>query len=194
MLLTVACSTCGFQLWRPISSLRSSQLGLYSDERFPGRSILSLNEHFDHFDEVPLNVLWEFMVDLKNSMAAIKKATGAPRVNTAILGNQEGHVHAHLVPRQPDAEPRPDKAPWEDTRDKGPLDVIEEGRITRSIQEALMAIDGVATPYPIPSNADLQLRQKEREEARSTSHDETLFGDLWGEFSDLDDELRTLGH
>lgn len=138
--------------------------------------------------------MWDFMVDLKHSIGAIKKATGAPRVNTAILGNQQGHVHAHLIPRQPTSEPRPDKAPWEDTRAKQPLDVIEEGRVTRLIQDALVSIYGVSSSYPIPSNADLQLRKKEREEAHSPADDVTLFGAMWGDASNLDEELRTLEH
>lgn len=190
MFLTIACSECKFALWRPISALSASQLGLYSDIRFPGRSMLSLNDHYDHLDEVPMDTLWKFMVDLKHSIAAIKTATGAPRVNTAILGNQEGHVHAHLIPRQPAMEPRPDKAPWEDTREKGALDDTEERRLIERIQVSLTSIYGVAKPYPVPSSADSQERRLSRERAE-LSH-LTLFGSLWGDSLTFNDELKSL--
>ena len=146
----VACETCGFELWRPITTLSSSFLGLYSDKRFPGRCILSLDEHFDHFDALPAETMYWFMMDVRNSIAAIKAVTGLERVNTAILGNQEGHVHAHLIPRNPVEEPRPDKAPWEDPRERGPLDVIEEGRLVREIQESLELVSGFDSKFPLP--------------------------------------------
>lgn len=64
-----------------------------------------------------------FMQDVNASIHAIKNATGSPRVNFAILGNRESHVHAHLIPRFPEQEEFPDCSPWNDPRAKGVLEI-----------------------------------------------------------------------
>lgn len=143
------CEECGFSLWLPISSLSNSHVGLYSDARFPGRCIVSMREHFDHLDEVTPDSLFGFLMDVRNCVAAIKMATGVDRVNVAVLGNQETHVHAHLIPRLPSNEPNPSKAPWEDTRTKRPLDKAEEESLIDSIRSGLVGILRGSKKYPI---------------------------------------------
>lgn len=128
---------CGFVLWQPIAQSEFSCLGLYDDARFPGRSILRLNEHQDAFERVPADILMGFMKDIQAAMTAIQIATGAARVNVAILGNRDSHVHAHLVPRFPEKEEFPDCSPWNDLRPKTSLDGIDKTRIKTSILEAL---------------------------------------------------------
>ena len=66
--------------------------------------------------------MYDFMEDVRISIEAIKAVTGSERVNFAILGNRESHVHAHLIPRYPLVEEFPDCSPWNDTRVKGLLD------------------------------------------------------------------------
>jgi diadenosine tetraphosphate (Ap4A) HIT family hydrolase len=165
------CLKCGFELWRPIASIHSSHLGLYSDARFPGRSILSLREHSEHFDLIDHDTLWNFMTDIQSSVTAIKHATKAPRVNVAVLGNQEGHVHAHLIPRKPVEEPNPDKAPWEDGRQKGPLPADEEERLMKLIANEFPR----STRFPTPSAAELMRKRLERLSLRARSTATPLF-------------------
>lgn len=119
---------CGFMLWNPIAESEFSRLGLYDDARFPGRCILRLNAHYDSLEELPEDVLLSFMQDVQIAMLAIKAATGAARVNVAILGNRDPHVHAHLIPRFPSEEHFPDCSPWNDLRHKENLS--DESRIT----------------------------------------------------------------
>lgn len=116
-----ACKECGFGLFIPLATFAVSSLGLYSDSRFPGRSILSLNHHYEDMVDVPEDILNSFMNDAREAMVAIKKATGCARVNFAILGNRESHVHAHLIPRYPENEEFPDCSPWNDKRNKEEL-------------------------------------------------------------------------
>lgn len=132
------CLVCGFGLWQPISSLSVSHAGLYSDSRFPGRTIVTLDRHFDQLDEVPKFLLGEFMFDVQRVCKAIKHTTGAARVNVSILGNVETHVHAHLIPRKPLLEPFPDKAPWEDPRPKGELTAGQEHQLRAGIRFHLL--------------------------------------------------------
>lgn len=113
------CGECGFALWNPIEthhSLRAGDLGLYDDARFPGRSILRLREHATDLTQVSPVVLAAFMEDIQVAMRAIYLATGADRVNVAILGNEQPHVHAHLIPRYRSREQNPNRTPWDDPR------------------------------------------------------------------------------
>lgn len=128
---------CGFVLWQPIAQSEYSSLGLYDDARFPGRSILRLNEHQDSLERVPTSTLMGFMQDIQAAIAAIRGATGAARVNVAILGNRDPHVHAHLVPRFPLTEQFPDCSPWNDLRRKTSLTDTARTEIMGSILEAL---------------------------------------------------------
>jgi len=114
----IPCGYCGFILWEPIARTGTSKLGLYNDSRFPGRSILSLHDHFDSLSDIPMTMIISFVRDLQVAMDAIREVTGAARVNVAILGNRDSHVHAHLVPRFPDVEEFPDCSPWNDQRPK----------------------------------------------------------------------------
>jgi hypothetical protein len=128
---------CGFMLWNPIATSEFSRLGLYDDARFPGRCILRLNTHYDSFEELPADVLMSFMADIQSSMSAIRLATGAARVNVAILGNRDPHVHAHLIPRFPDEEQFPDCSPWNDLRLKTNLPVNSRIAIMSAIWQSL---------------------------------------------------------
>src|SRR5689334_3630133 len=71
--LSPACSTCGFSLWVPISALSVSHVGLYDDARFPGRMIVSLNEHVEHYDQADPEVLSAFMSDLQVASLVLRK-------------------------------------------------------------------------------------------------------------------------
>lgn len=112
------CPVCNFELFIPVRRMTVSSLGVYNDARFEGRSILSLNSHYDSLEEVPVGAVSLFMKDIQDAMKALQSATGASRVNVAILGNRESHVHAHLIPRYPAQEEFPDCSPWNDPREK----------------------------------------------------------------------------
>lgn len=128
---------CGFVLWNPIAKSEVSRLGLYDDARFPGRCLLRLNAHYDSLDELPPDILMNLMSDVQTAMSAIKAATGAARINVAILGNRDPHVHAHLIPRFPDEEEFPDCSPWNDLRPKTCLPASSRIAIMNAIWQAL---------------------------------------------------------
>lgn len=128
----LGCLQCGFELYKPISSLQVSTIGLYDDARFPGRCIVSLNSHYEDMIEVPESTLNAFIRDIRQAMKAIQEVTGCSRVNLAILGNAVPHVHAHLIPRYPDAEANPNQSPWNDPR---PKDVLQESVSQKIIED-----------------------------------------------------------
>lgn len=111
-LVLFSCAKCSFTLWSPIGRLSCSFLGLYDDARYPGRSLLAYEDHLEDFAELPPDRLIQFTHDMQIAAKAIARATGAARVNYAILGNAESHLHAHLIPRVPGGDPVPNKSPW----------------------------------------------------------------------------------
>ena len=137
--VTYKCPQCGFGLWNPVGSLEVSTLGLYNDGRFPGRSILVLNEHIEHWEDVPSELLSAYVADSQHAIRAIAQVTGASRVNLAVLGNTDAHVHFHLIPRYPDAEAFPGKSPWNDPRPSQKLGELELERLVHALA-AQMAI------------------------------------------------------
>jgi diadenosine tetraphosphate (Ap4A) HIT family hydrolase len=104
------CRVCEFTLRLPVAAMVVSDVGLYDDARYLGRLLVSAHEHYDHLDEMPDGVLVAFMRDVRAAMAALRGFDQVERVNLAILGNGDRHVHAHLIPRRP-GEPNVGRAP-----------------------------------------------------------------------------------
>lgn len=128
-----ACGTCGFDLWLPLVRLDVSTLGLYNDARFPGRSILALHDHYEDLSEVELGLLSRFVGDVRRAGTAIKAATGADRMNYAVLGNVAPHVHFHLIPRVLATDPVARRPPWEHPMPSSPLPIEEVERLSDAI-------------------------------------------------------------
>ena len=131
------CLGCDFALWVPVFAFRTSTLGLYNDARFPGRCILALNKHYDHWEDVPSTELNELVLESQRAMRAITEVSGAARVNLAVLGNTDSHVHFHLIPRFPDTEPNPKKSPWDDPRPRSKMSDTRVQKLTQQLRHAL---------------------------------------------------------
>jgi diadenosine tetraphosphate (Ap4A) HIT family hydrolase len=114
------CGVCGFTLWLPVARLVTADVGLYDDGRFPGRLLVSAHEHFEHLDAVPATEFSRFMADVQRACRALRYLSEVERVNVAILGNREPHVHAHLIPRR-SGEPNALRAPWDGAEQRTPL-------------------------------------------------------------------------
>ncbi len=135
--LSYRCSTCGFKLFNPIAELEVSILGLYNDARFPGRSLLVFKDHYGDFTMMPSGkATAAFTQDMQRAGRAIHDAVGARRMNYAILGNVEPHVHAHLIPRTAD-DPIPNRAPWAHPDEVTPLSANTLAELGRKIVQIL---------------------------------------------------------
>ena len=133
------CAACGFELWNPICELSTSALGLYDDQRFPGRCILVFSSHVESIEDVAeAEVLLRFMRDLQAVSRAVRKTVGALRVNVSFLGNQEPHLHAHLIPRVEGGDPVPQRSPWAHPAKVAPLDPGEKARLRAAIGRAAL--------------------------------------------------------
>lgn len=137
------CASCGFSLWLPVAELKHSQLGLYDDARFPGRCLLVLKQHEERFEGLERDLMCAFVEEAQGVGKALRAATGCERVNLAVLGNAEPHVHFHLIPRYPRREPRPTKSPWDDPRQKEGLAPTVRAELVAAIgQQVAVQRDG----------------------------------------------------
>lgn len=130
------CHECGFDVWIPIWENDELALGLYDDGRFPGRAILAWRVHREHLEELGQEELSRLWGAATRAAYAIRRATGAPRVNYAVLGNVHAHVHIHLIPRFPDSESAPHRPPWEDPR---PPSLLAEERAATLVSAIALA-------------------------------------------------------
>jgi diadenosine tetraphosphate (Ap4A) HIT family hydrolase len=132
------CPTCKFTLRLPIAKLEVSTLGLHMDARYPGRSLLRLDEHYDDWRTVPKRKRVAFMDDWDRAALAVKDGMEADHMNDALLGNAERHVHWHLIPRKFALEPNPHKAPWDRTDPFRPLSDEHRDRVIAAIARRLV--------------------------------------------------------
>lgn len=115
------CAACGFALWRPLWGFEHTVLGLYDDVRFPGRCLLAVRDHATRFEALDPELASALMLDAAVVGRVVRAAVGADRMNFAVLGNTEPHVHVHIIPRVLATDPVPDRPPWEHPEKPGPL-------------------------------------------------------------------------
>ncbi len=131
------CAVCGFQVGEVIANLPSGALAHYSDREFPGRCVLAVHEHAERLEELTPAQLTRLMLDVQRAGLAIRKATGAPRINYAVLGNAAPHIHVHLVPRGAPSDRHGTDTPWGLPQPTLPLANEESERLRRGIALAL---------------------------------------------------------
>jgi diadenosine tetraphosphate (Ap4A) HIT family hydrolase len=107
------CTACGFAQRHQIATLRATTLALYDDARFPGRCVLVWNAHAELIEDLPLERARDLALDVRDAAAAIRRATGAPRINYAAFGNVVPHVHVHLIPRHGPWDTAPKATAWD---------------------------------------------------------------------------------
>jgi diadenosine tetraphosphate (Ap4A) HIT family hydrolase len=131
------CAECGFEQARPIARLRVSTLALYDDARFPGRSVLVLDEHATLVEDLPLATGRDLVLDVHQAALAIRAAAGARRINYAAFGNVVHHVHVHLIPRHGPWDTAPRATAWDHPEPERPLAPGEPERLVAAIRARL---------------------------------------------------------
>jgi histidine triad (HIT) family protein len=64
----------------------------------PGHALVIPKQEIDHFFDMPDELLGDLVVFAKPVANAIRQATGAKRVGSAVVGIEVPHAHLHLVP------------------------------------------------------------------------------------------------
>jgi diadenosine tetraphosphate (Ap4A) HIT family hydrolase len=83
-----------------IYGFKNSVLLLGDHQYFPGYSVLWLKQHLRELHELDTATAAELMLELRLASAAVAAASSAWKINIASLGNQVGHLHWHIFPRQ----------------------------------------------------------------------------------------------
>lgn len=131
------CSRCDFELWIPVASLDVSEVGFYNDRRFPGRCLVVLRDHHEHLASMPESTYLSFSRDVRRVGSSLHEAVGAHRVNYAVLGNTEPHVHAHVIPRGASGDEKLHRTPWEHPEPKSEMSKDRVTAIIRRLRESL---------------------------------------------------------
>ncbi|MBK7950482.1 MAG: HIT family protein [Deltaproteobacteria bacterium] len=134
---TYRCSVCSFEVGEVIAELETGDLAHYSDRDFPGRCVIVVREHAEKLEELAPEFLTRLMLDVTRAGRAIRKATGAPRINYAVLGNVMPHIHVHLVPRGMPADQKGTETPWGPPPKSEPVAPEEAARLRTRIASAL---------------------------------------------------------
>lgn len=134
------CGICGFELFVPIAERDCVAVGLYDDNRYPGRCILTLRSHYDHLDQVPPDEGVEFFREGAGIGGALRHLGLGDRINYAVFGNEHPHVHMHIVPRDFRSDPHPRRPIWEDERKAGQLQGELREYLVESIAHRLTSV------------------------------------------------------
>ena len=77
----------------------------YAVAEYPGQGQLFgkmhvlLRPHYIHFDEIPQRIMNGFMREVQLVSGALRRVTGAVKINYEIHSNTVPHLHCHLFPR-----------------------------------------------------------------------------------------------
>ena len=67
--------------------------------RLFGKCHLLIKDHHVNFEEIPFGVMAGFMREVQQAGRALRKVTGAEKINYEIHANSGPHIHCHLFPR-----------------------------------------------------------------------------------------------
>lgn len=85
-----------------VASLRASTLYLFKEQTHHGRCVVAYRAHVNELFELPDAEIALFMQDVARAAKAIKRSTGAAKINYGAYSDKLPHLHMHLVPKYPD--------------------------------------------------------------------------------------------
>jgi diadenosine tetraphosphate (Ap4A) HIT family hydrolase len=84
---------------RTISQLDASVLRLCADQFTPGYCVVISTRHVAEPYDLPEPERRVFFADVLRAGRAVQQALGSIKMNYLILGNEQPHLHCHLIPR-----------------------------------------------------------------------------------------------
>lgn len=87
------------ELMIKVCDLDVSTLYLFREQSHPGRSVVAYKEHVNEQFDIPEEEFVRFMMDVRRTSAALKKAFGATKINLGSYSDTLHHAHWHIVPK-----------------------------------------------------------------------------------------------
>jgi diadenosine tetraphosphate (Ap4A) HIT family hydrolase len=84
---------------RTIALLEASVLRLCVDQFTPGYCVVISTRHVAEPYELPEHEGEAFFADVLRAGKAVQQALGSIKMNYLMLGNEQPHLHCHLIPR-----------------------------------------------------------------------------------------------
>lgn len=89
-------------LMTKICTIDCADIYLFKDQRYAGRCVVALDEHYEEMFQIPQEKLSNYMKVVSKVAEVIYKLFEADKINYAIYGDLVSHFHVHVVPKKKD--------------------------------------------------------------------------------------------
>lgn len=109
---------------------------LADDQTWPGWSLLILKKHVTELFELTPAERAAAMEEVAEAGRILKNVLGATKMNLELLGNQEPHIHWHVVPRKA-GDPGWNRPIWSHAHQPAPLGPRDHDALVSRIRRKL---------------------------------------------------------
>lgn len=122
-----------------LADLVSGPLFLRGDGAFRGWCMLVFKRHIVELPDLTEPERREWIEDVARVAAAVREVCRPAKLNYAMLGNEQPHLHAHVIPRYPQ-DGRWGRSPWEQAAQPvaAPLDAAALRELADALRLALL--------------------------------------------------------
>jgi ATP adenylyltransferase len=93
------CTDAHQDYMKEICRLSASTVYLNNEQEYRGRCVVALNEHHTELFHLPAPLRAAYMDDVAAVAQAVQRAFAAEKINYAVYGDIDSHVHFHVVPK-----------------------------------------------------------------------------------------------
>ena len=94
-----------------IVRLEHGSVFLHKNQSYLGRCIFIFNQHYDNIADVEKYIFMNASAELQKVCGIVSSVFDSDLINIAMLGNQQRHLHWHIIPRYKD-DHNWGKPPW----------------------------------------------------------------------------------
>lgn len=87
------------KLMTKICTLDCANIYLFKDQKYPGRCVVALDEHYEEMFQLPKEKLINYMSIVSKVAEVIHDLFRCDKVNYAVYGDLVSHFHVHIVPK-----------------------------------------------------------------------------------------------
>lgn len=122
-------------LMTKICTIECADIYLFKDQKYPGRCVVALDEHYEEIFSIPMDKLNIYMSVVSKVAKVLYDLFNADKINYAVYGDLVSHFHVHIVPKKKDSFNW--GIPFTDTDFKVYLDDSEFAKRIKLIRNAL---------------------------------------------------------